>query len=94
MSQARNRRRLASKSGSDPDTLGLAIKQIQVIAEGLTIAHNGVMSVIRDVTQLRAVVHEVARRAGMTDEEIAAIASADVDRGTDDERATQRSEGT
>jgi len=79
MSQARNRRRLAAKTGVEPDKLGLAVKQIQVIAEGLTIAHSGVSMVLQDMAQLRAVVHEVARRSGMTDEEIAAIASGDAE---------------
>lgn len=82
MSQARNKRRVAKKASPTTDHIEKAIQQIGVVAEGLTIAHDGIMTLIRDFRRVRALLHEVARRVGMTDEEIQAYETEQSSGGT------------
>jgi hypothetical protein len=83
MSQARNKRRIAKKTAPAVDKIEKALQQIGVVAEGLTIAHNGIMSVIRDLKRMRSLLHEVARRTGMSDEEIQAYETEQPSGGTE-----------
>lgn len=77
MSQSRNRRRLAEKAGpataAGLDKVGQVLQKVQLMAEGLNLAHMGVMQVMQDMKQVKALAHEVARRAGMSEAEIEQI---------------------